>query len=148
GLASRRAARLLPPAKTTNADGRSAFVLVCDHASNRIPEPYGDLGLGAIDRLRHIAWDPGALAVSLLLSEQLDAPLIHSTVSRLVVDTNRTYGAPDLIAAESETTIVPGNHEVSADDRATRLAAFHAPFHAAVEAVLAARAERGQYTIL
>ncbi|MDR3476336.1 MAG: N-formylglutamate amidohydrolase [Devosia sp.] len=148
GVAARSAARLLPPAMTINADGASVFVLVCDHASNRIPEAYADLGLGPIDRLRHIAWDPGALAVSLQMVELLDAPLIHSTVSRLVIDCNRTYEAPDLIAKVSEQTAIPGNQAVGDDDRATRMAAFHAPFHAAIAAVLDARAAAGRETIL
>src|SRR5436305_11817834 len=102
GVASRFAASLLPPAITINAEGRSPFVLECDHASNRIPEPYNDLGLSAIERLRHIAWDPGALSVSRNLVELLDAPLVHSTVSRLVIDCNRTHDAPDLIPTLSE----------------------------------------------
>ena len=57
-----------PPVLTINRDGQSPFVLVCDHASNRIPEEYGDLGLTPQQRLMHIAWDPGALAVALELS--------------------------------------------------------------------------------
>src|ERR1700710_1471974 len=116
GVAARFAARLLPPAMTINADGTSPFVLVCDHASNRIPPEYNDLGLSGIDRLRHIAWDPGALAVSLQMVERLDAPLTHSTVSRLVIDCNRTFNAPDLIATASEVTEVPGNRDVSDAD--------------------------------
>lgn len=145
---SQFAASLLPPAVTINAGGASPFVLVCDHASNRIPEDYGDLGLSAIDRLRHIAWDPGALAVSLRLSELLDAPLIHSTVSRLVIDCNRTHAAPDLIALVSETTEIPGNKQVGDNERARRIADFHDPFHAAIKAVLDQRAASGKETIL
>jgi len=137
-----------PPVMTINATGRSPFVLVCDHASNRIPVEYGDLGLPAIDRLRHIAWDPGALAVSLELVERFDAPLVHSTVSRLVIDCNRTFSAPDLIAPVSETTEIPGNRHVSDADRLRRIAAFHTPFHTAIETLLDRRATAGQETIL
>jgi predicted N-formylglutamate amidohydrolase len=133
---------------TINAQGTSPFVFVCDHASNRIPPDYGDLGLSAIDRLRHIAWDPGALAVSLQLSDILDAPLIHSTVSRLVIDCNRTYEAPDLIVKVSEGTEIPGNHLVGDNERQRRIAEFHRPFHSAIEAVLDARAAAGRETIL
>jgi len=35
----------------TNARGASPFVILCDHASNRIPERYGNLGLSATERL-------------------------------------------------------------------------------------------------
>ena len=40
--------------------------------------------------VRYIAWDPGALGVSLRLSDLLDAPVVHSTVSRLVIDYRRS----------------------------------------------------------
>lgn len=133
---------------TINAEGCSPFVLVCDHASNRIPAPYGDLGLTPAQRLMHIAWDPGALAVSLQLTELLDAPLVHSTVSRLVVDCNRVYDAPDLIPAVSEFTEVPGNKDVDAAERQARIAQFHTPFHAAITALLDRRAAAGQQSVL
>ncbi len=148
GVASRFAASLLPPALTINAEGRSPFVLACDHASNRIPEPYGDLGLSAIERLRHIAWDPGALAVARRLVDLLDAPLVQSTVSRLVIDCNRFHDAPDLIPTRSEDTEIPANLGINDAERARRIAAFHDPFHAAIEAVLGRREAEGRQTIL
>src|SRR6218665_471531 len=89
GAGTRLEATHLPPVVTVNAGGASPFVLACDHASNRIPEKYGDLGLSPRQRLMHIAWDPGALPVALRLSERLDAPLVFSNVSRLVIDCNR-----------------------------------------------------------
>jgi predicted N-formylglutamate amidohydrolase len=148
GAASRLAESEPEPARIINARGASPFVLVCDHASNRIPERYQGLGLSAIDRLRHIAWDPGALAVALAMVELLDAPLIHSTVSRLVIDCNRTHTALDLIAPLSEETEIPGNRFVGDNERTRRIADFHDPFHAAIDIVLDARAARGQPTIL
>ena len=62
-------ADLVAPVRTVNAEGQGPFAIVCDHASNRFPPAYGDLGLPASERVRHIAWDPGALAVSLRLSD-------------------------------------------------------------------------------
>jgi predicted N-formylglutamate amidohydrolase len=138
----------VPPVLTVNPGGRSSFVLVCDHASNRIPEPYGDLGLNRLQRLMHIAWDPGALAVALQLADLLDAPLVHSTVSRLVIDCNRAANAVDLCPTVSERTAIPGNASVSAEDRAHRIAAYHAPFHDTIDALLGARAAAGLETIL
>lgn len=145
---SRYAASLLPPAITVNAEGRSPFVLVCDHASNRIPDPYGDLGLSAIDRLRHIAWDPGALAVSRQMMDLLDAPLVQSTVSRLVIDTNRFHDAPDLINPLSETTEIPANQEIGDHERANRIALFHDPFHTAIDTLMAQREAAGLTSVL
>jgi predicted N-formylglutamate amidohydrolase len=145
---ARHPASQLPPVLTINSQGRSPFVLVCDHASNRIPSPYGDLGLKPHQRLTHIAWDPGALAVSLQLADLLDAPLVQSTVSRLVIDCNRGPQAVDLIPVMSERTEIRANIGIPDSERARRLAAFHAPFHRAVDAVLDRRLEAGQEAIL
>lgn len=144
----RLAAEFLAPVMTINASGDGPFVLVCDHASNRIPDGFDGLGLRPHERLMHIAWDPGALAVALQLSERLDAPLVHSTVSRLVVDCNRTDTAPDLIPVVSELTSIPGNAALEPGDRLTRVARYHTPFHAAITDLLDRRKAAGQETIL
>lgn len=144
----RGGADLVVPVRTVNAAGHGPFVFVVDHASNRIPPAWGDLGLSSADRIRHIAWDPGALAVSIRLSELLDGPVVHSTVSRLVIDCNRELDAPDLIPAVSEDTAIPGNAAVSPEDRVRRIALAHAPFHAAIDRVLDTRASAGRETIL
>lgn len=141
-------ASVIPPVLTVNAGGKGRFVLACDHASNRIPAPYGDLGLTPHQRLMHIAWDPGAMAVATRLSEMLDAPLVASTVSRLVIDCNRRHDAADLIPTISERTEIPGNLHVGDNDRQTRLANCHAPFHDALAAVLDRRGAGGEETIL
>ena len=67
--AAAQAATLLgldePPAvETINMDGSGSAVLVCDHASNRIPERLGTLGLEPDLLADHIAWDPGAAEVA------------------------------------------------------------------------------------
>lgn len=136
------------PVLVSNAQGRSPFVLVCDHASNRLPERYGTLGLTQSERVSHIAWDPGALAVSLRLVDLLDAPLVQSTVSRLIIDCNRDLDAPDLIWTLSEATPIAANQDLSLAERAYRIAQFHQPYHDAITALLEARAAAGQETIL
>ncbi len=141
-------ADLVAPVRTVNAEGAGAFAIVVDHASNRIPPRWGDLGLTASERIRHIAWDPGALAVSLRLSELLDAPVVHSTVSRLVIDCNRDLDAPDLVPVVSELTDIPGNAGLDDEDRRWRIASAHAPFHGAIERLLEARRVAGLETIL
>ncbi len=143
-----RESSVVPPVQVFNATGRSPFVFACDHASNRFPAPHGDLGLTPHQRLMHIAWDPGALAVALELSDALDAPLVASTVSRLVIDCNRRHDAPDLIPIISERTEIPGNAGVGDNERARRIGAYHEPFHAAIEDVLDRRKAAGTDTIL
>ncbi|MGV8834369.1 MAG: N-formylglutamate amidohydrolase [Devosia sp.] len=136
------------PVLVTNARGQSPFVIVCDHASNRIPDRYGDLGLTMTERVSHIAWDPGALAVSRSLASLLDAPIIQSTVSRLIIDCNRDLDAPDLIWTLSEATRIAANEKLSADERQYRIDHYHRPFHAAIETLLEARRHAGQQSIL
>src|SRR3712207_1306128 len=84
-----------PVARIDNPSGRSPILLICEHASNRLPARYGALGLSVAERESHIAWDPGALGLAQNLSFLLDAPLIHAAVSRLVIDLNREPSAPD-----------------------------------------------------
>lgn len=141
-------ASVIPPVLVFNAEGRAPFVLACDHASNRFPDRYGDLGLSPHQRLMHVAWDPGAMAVALELAELLDAPLVASTVSRLVIDCNRDHDAPDLIPVVSERTDIPGNKGIGDNERAERIGAFHTPFHGALESVLEARRHAGIETLL
>lgn len=136
------------PVRITNRDGRGAYVVVCDHASNFVPAEMGTLGLDEADLQRHIAWDPGALPVARALAEALDAPLVHSCISRLVIDCNRPLDAPDLISEVSETTSVPGNAGLGAAERARRIALAYEPFHAAIEDVLEARLAAGLETRL
>jgi len=136
------------PVLVTNARGASPFVIVCDHASNRIPDRYGDLGLTMTERVSHIAWDPGALAVSRGLADLLDAPLVQSTVSRLIIDCNRDLDAPDLIWTLSEATAIAANENLTAAERQYRIDHYHRPFHASIETLLEARRQAGRETIL
>jgi predicted N-formylglutamate amidohydrolase len=137
-----------PSVAVINATGTSPFVLVCDHASNRIPATYDNLGLTPRQRLMHIAWDPGALGVAHELSELLDAPLVHSTVCRLVIDCNRDESAVDLVPVVSERTEINANAGISETERRKRIASYHAPFHRAIEAILDERKAKGVETIL
>lgn len=134
--------------EVVNADGRGSVVLVCDHASNFVPPEYGTLGLDRAEFVRHIAWDPGAMPVSLEMSALMDAPLVASRISRLIIDCNRPLDAPDLIPAISETTVVPGNRNITAQERERRVALAHTPFHKAIDALLDQRAKAGLETRL
>lgn len=136
------------PVVSENAGGTGPFVIVCDHASRRVPREYGTLGLDAVALQAHIAWDPGALGVARHVSQQLDAPLLWPDVSRLVIDCNRDPAAPDLIVTEPDGTPVPGNAHLQRTDRDRRLAGIHAPYHAAIEALLAKRHDAGLTTAL
>jgi predicted N-formylglutamate amidohydrolase len=130
--------------KVTNRNGASPYVIICEHASNFIPVDYGALGLEEVELSRHIAWDPGALPVAGMLAEALDAPLVASTVSRLVIDCNRPLDAPDLVPETSETTVIPDNRGLDQAARAERVAISHQPFHAVLDELVTARLAAGR----
>ena len=46
-----------------NGEGPAPFLIVCEHASNFIPDGYARLGLDGAGQAAHVAWDPGALKV-------------------------------------------------------------------------------------
>ncbi|MBM1172176.1 N-formylglutamate amidohydrolase [Microvirga arabica] len=133
-----------PVAAIENPQGRSPILLICEHASNHLPARYGTLGLGPEELESHIAWDPGALGVAKELSRLLDAPLIHATVSRLVLDLNREPSAPDSIWTLSERTTIPGNLDLDAEERAIRVCEVYDAFHNAVDVFADARHAAGQ----
>lgn len=136
------------PASVENAEGAGRFVILCDHASNRFPAEFGTLGLGPDEREAHIAWDPGALGVARGLARLLDAPLVHATVSRLVIDCNRPLDAPDLIPDTSEATPIPGNAALPEAERRRRIATVHEPYHRAIDDLIDARLVAGRETAL
>ena len=80
------------------------YLLVCDHASNAM-----------VEREHHTAYDIGAAGVTRRLAELLDSPAIYSSVSRLIIDCNRTPAADD-----------------------PNVAAYFTPYHDAIEAAVEA----------
>ncbi len=115
---------------------RTSLIIICDHATNLVPPEYGMLGLDDIQLNRHIGYDIGALEVSLELGRRLEATVIFSRFSRLLIDPNRGEDDPTLIMQLSDGAIVPGNARLDAAERARRVAGFHAPYHAAIAAEL------------
>ena len=130
---------LPPPVEVVNEQGASPFVLLCEHASRFIPAAYGGLGVSEHDLTRHIAWDIGAANVAMALSAALDAPLVMAGYSRLLIDLNRPIDSETSIPDVSETTLIPGNAGLSAQERARRVTAYFTPFQTAVSHLLDAR---------
>src|SRR5260221_11877664 len=71
-----------------NEAGRSAFVITCDHAGNRMPRRLGTLGLAAADLERHIPWDIGAAAGSSRLATTPGPGRIRPPYSRVPIHAN------------------------------------------------------------
>jgi len=130
--------------KVTNADGVANLVLVCEHASCYIPARFNNLGLTPEAAVSHIAWDPGAYEVATRLSALLDAPLVAQQVSRLIYDCNRPEHDPRAMPEKSEIYAIPGNENLSADDRQQRIDAFYTPFHDKLASVIEDKRRTGQ----
>lgn len=122
-----------------HSQGQGGALVLCEHASAHIPARYGDLGLRPEWRKSHAAWDPGALALSEVLSAALEAPLVAGGVSRLVYDVNRPPEAASAIPVRSEVVEIPGNAGLTDAQRQERIEAVYRPFCAAVDALLDAR---------
>ena len=131
------------PVHVLNANGRQGLLIVCDHASAHVPAAYGLLGLPPETFERHIAYDIGAAALAESLARALNAPAVLAGFSRLLIDPNRGLDDPTLIPALSDGTVIPANHPLSVDERARRIAGFHAPYHAAIDAALGRALIRG-----
>ena len=137
-----------PPLETRNEGGGSDFVLICEHAGRLIPRALGTLGLGEEDLVRHIAWDIGARAVAVALSNMLDAPLFMQRYTRLVCDCNRRPDVPSFAPETSEATRIPGNVGLNDIERTARAEAIFWPFHNAIGAFLDRRRDEHRRTFI
>jgi predicted N-formylglutamate amidohydrolase len=114
---------------------RPANALVsCEHASNRVPARYRDLGLAPARMRAHIAWDPGAAALARMIAKRLRCPCHLGRWSRLVVDLNRSLGHEKLIASTSFGIAVPGNADLSPAEHDRRVRLYHRPYRDAATA--------------
>ncbi|WP_369976788.1 N-formylglutamate amidohydrolase [Xanthomonas bundabergensis] len=137
-----------PPYRVYQAQGRSPYLLIADHAGQQVPQALADLGLPQHELDRHIGWDIGIAGVTRALAQALDAFAIVQTYSRLVIDCNRPLAAPGSIAEVSDGTVVPGNQGLDAAARAARASEIFAPYHARIAAELDRRRDAGIATIL
>ena len=138
----------VPPVWEENAEGRSPFLLTCDHYGRLIPRTLGDLGVPAGELTRHIAWDIGIAGVAEALSDHLDAHLIAQRYSRLVIDCNRPPAAPSSIPLISEATTIPGNEGLERHDAEARRRGIFEPYHHRIREVIEQRLREGMPTVL
>jgi predicted N-formylglutamate amidohydrolase len=117
-------------------DWTSGVLILCDHAENRIPPPYGTLGLSPEDIGRHIAYDIGAAGVAEHLAQALRAPALLTRYSRLLIDPNRGLDDPTLVMQLSDGRVVPGNTVLDEAEIAARVERYYAPYHHAIDAAI------------
>lgn len=126
-----------PPAwEVINAQGSSRLVLVCDHASPTAPLRLQNLGITEEQLTDHIGWDGGAADVARNLSARLQAPLLLTNYSRLVIDCNRPLENKDSIPEQSDGITIPGNTNLTREQRIERQSQLFHPYHQDIETLV------------
>lgn len=130
------------PVEVVTGGRASPFLLTCEHASERFPEPWRlpeqDLWLKGT----HWAFDLGAADLTRELAAALGATAVLSRFSRLLADPNRDEGASDLFLERAEGRGVALNQAIDLGERERRLSRLWRPYHDAVgRSVASARAE-------
>jgi len=117
-----------------------SFLVTCEHGGNRIPAPYQRFFHGQGAQLdSHRGYDPGALVMAKDLARALRAPLVTSTISRLLVDLNRSLGHPKVFSAATRGAV--------ANLRAKIVDHHYRPYRAQVELLVGKAVSRGRRVI-
>ncbi len=118
----------------------TCFIISCEHGRNQIPDDYWPLFRGHESLLdSHRGLDFGALQLANALAECLDAALFTATVSRLLVDLNRSIRHPHLF---SEVT-----RNLPPNTRKEILAHYYYPYRNTVETAIAEAIQHGSRVI-
>ncbi|MEE9446884.1 MAG: N-formylglutamate amidohydrolase [Arenicellales bacterium] len=120
-----------PPFELIQSDTSNVLV-VCDHASNVVPEALNGLGVAEQHFSEHIAIDIGAAEVSRLIAKTLNASVVLAGFSRLVIDPNRFLSAKDSIPQISDQVVINGNQGLSEQAKMLRIEELFLPYHYAV----------------
>ena len=121
------------PCTVLNGDANTPILLVCDHASRRLPASLGDMGLDPPARRCHLAVDIGAGTLTRRLSASLTATAVLCEYSRLVVDCNRQLLDPSAFLEFGDGVIIPGNRNLRPEQKKVRAASVYWPYHRAIE---------------
>lgn len=132
-----------PPFEVVNPDGEETILLVCDHASRQIPARLGTLGLDDEALGKHIASDLGAGDLTRRMASKTGATAVLCGYSRLVVDCNRYLEDPQSFREISDGIVVPGNLNLSVEDKRQRATWIRTPYHEAIAAHLQRLRSRG-----
>ena len=117
----------------------SPFLLICDHAGNRMPESLGQYGLTSEDFDRHYAYDIGALSVSRAISTALDAELVYQRYSRILIDCNRPPHSAGAFVKQIDGVRIVRNESLENGHLASRITEVFHPYHSRIEAAIGRR---------
>jgi predicted N-formylglutamate amidohydrolase len=106
-----------------------SIILSCEYAGNQVPIRYRSLF--ETDKILDSpeGWDPGALDITVALSESLDLLCFTHQTTRLLVDVNRSLGHPQLFSSYSK--------GLGDEDKQMLLDKYYFPYRLRVENALA-----------
>ncbi|NUN95392.1 MAG: N-formylglutamate amidohydrolase [Candidatus Omnitrophica bacterium] len=114
----------------------TCLILTCEHAGNRVPPEFREILSPDHPILStHAGYDLGALELARHLARRLEAPLLFSTVTRLVVDLNRSVGNPALYSRFTRPLL--------RETRLRILERYYHPHRDRVESEILARVRKG-----
>lgn len=113
-------------------EAASPYLLIAEHAGNKVPAPWRDLGLAAPYLETHFAVDLGIDALTRRLSQRLQAPAVVAHYSRLFLDYNRPVEEWDHMRPDLGGIPVPGNLDPSDSERELRRQIGWAPLEQAI----------------
>ena len=117
-----------------------SFLITCEHGGNRVPAPFQRLFRGRRALLNsHRGYDPGALVMARELARACRALLVTSTISRLLIDLNRSMGHPQLFSAATR--------GAPAKLRAKIVKQHYRPYRVQVERLVRQSVSRGRRVI-
>ena len=128
-----------------NEESSSNLVILCDHACNYIHDKIAknNLHLSSKDLNRHIAFDVGTLEIGKTICKELEAILIYTKFSRLLIDPNRNPEDPTSIMRYYDKTIIKGNNNLSEEERAFRKKTLYLPYHKKISEILKDKVNKG-----
>ncbi|MEO7727444.1 MAG: N-formylglutamate amidohydrolase [Burkholderiales bacterium] len=119
---------------------REYILVTCEHGGNQVPLRYRPLFRGLQKSLRtHAGYDAGALRMAREMAAAFAAPLVASTVTRLLVDLNRSLGHARLHAQ----TVRAARHE----ERARIIADHYLPYRTRAENFVGKAIARGRRVV-
>ena len=119
---------------------RSTVIVSCEHGGNTVPPAYAPLFLGHQALLQtHRGWDLGALELAQQLATAVDAPLFAATVTRLLIDLNRSIGHRQLYSEATRSLPLATRRGI--------VATHYRPYRDAVEGEVARLIAAGQRVV-
>ena len=129
-------AKNFQPVEIVEGDLTNGLFILCDHASNIVPNEYDSLGVSENELALHIGYDIGAAEVTRGLASRLKVPAILSNFSRLLIDPNRGEDDLTLIMQISDGVVIPKNINISAAESENRIQNYYRPYHATIASMI------------